>query len=82
MPDKTTTIAESPTQAFLRIESTCNIGGTPYKGTRYEWWFDKAAMARGDYGSGCRINCRGFAGADEAELVEMFRREAGELQGE
>lgn len=80
---KITTLAESNTQILIRIETTHNIGGRPVKGVRHEWWTDKDAMTRGDYtttdSSGeMLIHCSGFAGVDEAELIEIFRREVGQ----
>lgn len=75
--ETTHTLAESTTQALLRITSTYTIGGTPYIGVRYEWWHDKAAMERGDYGGGGKIYCSCHAGkVNEVVLVRKFMEKA------
>ena len=58
MPEKITTIAETPTWTLLRIETTHDICGSFYGSTCHEWWYCQKALADGQYGDGTgRIYC-------------------------
>lgn len=73
---KTTILAERENEQLIKLEDTMQIEETEYKTVRYEWWTNLEKMKQGIQGEEVNghmyIYCRGFAGANEKGLIEMF----------
>ncbi len=72
---KTTVLRQRNGQALIRIESEGIIPG--YRGTRFEWWTDLQKMEQRIPAEGNQIYCRGYAGANQDELIKKFEEVNG-----
>ncbi|MGI1659597.1 MAG: hypothetical protein ACRKFN_11510 [Desulfitobacterium sp.] len=71
---KVTVLSERGREVLIRIEGHQVIGGVLYRTLRHEWWYDKEMMDKGIRSDeDGRVFCRGFAGAKEEEVLELFR---------